>query len=479
MLKKHYVEKLEMELSPLGEGVMRFPMHSNTYLEDALRFMEIAMSEGINYYDTAFNYIGSEELIRQALVEKYDRNSFIIADKLPVWLCNSRLDMEQIFSTQLERLGVEYIDIYLLHAMNKDRWLQVYENGVLDFLIEKKREGRIRKTGFSFHDKAENFPLLVNAHDWDMVQLQINYYDWIVHDVKRCYELLREKDIPIVVMEPVGGGRLARLPGTVEEGLRKLDPDRSIPSWAIRFCASLPGVEVVLSGMSTEAELRDNLSCFNPFVSLSDIDIEALEDCVKVIQRAGAIPCSACRYCTEDCPVGIDIPYIFQQYNDSITFENPFLMSWTYLDIVPPARRADKCINCGKCSKMCPQKIEIPELLDFVHMHVYKVAAGFVSNEEFEKALNDGRGKTVILFGAGMIGKSLLPFLKTKGLQVSYFCDNGEHLWNTDVEGVEVISPIRLTEINEEKSIWVLISNPKAHNAIKKQLSDIGITSVN
>ena len=191
MLKKRFIKQLDAELSPLGLGTLRFRRNRDgSFFEEAFRIIEFAMAQGINCYDTAYHYISghSEAFLHEALVMKYARESYVISDKLPILLCNSRDDMERIFQEQLERLGVEYIDIYLLHAMNKSKWLHANKCGVLDFLEEKKREGRIRKTGFSFHDKAGNLPIIVEAYDWDTIMLPINYYDWIINNVKRKYE---------------------------------------------------------------------------------------------------------------------------------------------------------------------------------------------------------------------------------------------------------------------------------------------------
>ena len=478
MVEKRHIERLGLDLSPLGLGVMRLQEKNGLFSKEAFNLMDIAMASGVNYYDTAYFYNSghSEAFLREALVKKYARDSFVIADKLPVWLCNSRNDMERIFDEQLERLGVEYIDIYLLHGMSKDRWHQVYRQDVLDFLEKKKREGRIRKTGFSFHDRCENIPIITEAYDWDIVYLQINYYDWIVQDVKKNYEYVFNKGTPIVVMEPVGGGRLVRLPSEAENSLKKINPNASIPSWAIRFCASLSGVDVVLSGMVTEAELRDNLSCFDPIVSLSDTEYAALENGARAIQKAGAIPCSACRYCTDDCPVDIDIPYIFQQFNDSKMFNHP--LNWSYTEIMPIERRADKCINCGKCKEKCPQMIDIPKQLQIVHEYAFLIPV-FHRNENVDTVMDELKGNSIVLFGAGIYGKAVLEYARRRKLPVSYFCDNSSHLWNTEIDGVKVIAPDKLKELYNTNDVRVLITSKYGYSAIKDQLRALGITPVN
>jgi hypothetical protein len=481
MIPKEHIRKLDMKISLLGAGVMRFQEDRDLFSPEAFELMDIAMSIGINYFDTAFLYCNSrsEEFVRRSLVEKYPRNDFVITDKLPVWLCEECSDMERIFDIQMERLGVEFIDIYLLHALNKETWTNVYNHGVLDFLEEKKKEGKIRKTGFSYHDNSGNLPEIVSAYDWDVVQLQINYYDWYVHDVKQSYEYLFQLGIPVVAMEPVGGGRLVKIPPDAEKKLKKLNPDASIASWAIRFCASLPGVDIVLSGMRTKEDLYDNMSCFTPFKPLSKNEFIVLDETVKKLLDTGAIPCSACRYCIDDCPVGIDIAQIFQHYNDYKMFNHSLSLTWAYIDMTPPARQADKCINCRKCSALCPQKIDVPEELNMVHKQTLLLALNFSSTDELEKALNEGRGKTVVLFGAGLIGKTLRAYLEKQGLSVRYYCDNGQHLWGTRVSGVEVISPKKLKQVHEVGNAWILITNLKANDAIRKQLMEMEITVVN
>ena len=460
----------------MGEGIMRFPHVNGRYSEDAFRFMEIAMSEGINYYDTAFTYTGSEEFIGHALIGKYPRDSIVIADKLPVWQCSSLDDMETIFKLQLERLRVDFIDIYLLHALNADTWAQVYSKGVLDFIENKKKEGLIRCAGFSFHDRVEYLPQIVNSYDWNLIQLQINYYDWEIRDTKNSYEIIVKMDIPIVVMEPVGGGRLAKLPHKAVNLMKSVNYTASLPSWAIRFCASLPGVEVVLSGMTTEIELRDNLSCFNPSIQLNGSELACLNDVVHVIHNSGSIPCSACRYCVEECPVGIDIPHVFQIYNDYVTFNQS--LAWAYMTMIPSSRQVDKCIKCGNCAQICPQKIEIPNQLLMVHENAV-IDSLFGQSVDSTVVFNACKGTPVILFGAGVLGKSMLKYARKHGLDVRYFCDNGSHLWGSKINGVNVISPNQLRALYDEINIKVLITNLNAYNEIKKQLISYGITPVN
>lgn len=480
MLTKRYIKQLDMDISPLGAGVMRFQADNGTFSDETFRLIDIAMSLGINYFDTAYFYNAgySEVLIREALVKKYPRDSFIIVDKLPVWICQSRDDMERVFNEQMERLGADYIDIYLLHALHKGTWLQVYNKGVLDFLDEKLKSGIIRKAGFSFHDKADNLPMIADAYDWNIAQLQINYYDWLVHDVKECYDYLESKNIPISVMGPIGGGRLVNLPPKAEEILRGVNPDKSTSSWAVRFCASLTNVAVVLSGMRSEAELRENASCFDPLAQFTSEEHAATEKAVRVFQEAGTTPCSACRYCVDDCPAGIDIPHVFQQQNDYKLFNRPAALSFYYMDLVPAERRADKCINCGKCTAICPQKIDVPSQLLKAHDEALLLSL-FKNDINYEKKLLSVVDKKLILFGGGNFGSTALKFVQNLGFKDINFCDNNQKLWGTKIDEVEVISPQQLKQLYDGGSASILITNQYHFASIKNQLLELGVVPLN
>ena len=377
-MKKRYIEKLGAKLSPLGFGVMRLPMKGGEFPEEVYRLLDRAVEKGINYFDTAYPYLGgkSEVLVREALVRRYPRDSFYIADKLPVWLCRNRDDMERIFQVQLERLGTEYIDFYLLHGLHKNRWEDIRSKGVLDFLEEKKKEGRIRRIGFSFHDTPEVLGQIVEAYPWEFAQLQINYYDWTVINTKACYEILEERGIPCMIMEPVGGGRLSRLPDEAERILKKVHPERSAASWAIRFAASLPNAAVTLSGMSDTIQLDDNVNQFQEMEPWSKEEGAAVEKVVRLLESFNPVPCSGCRYCVEECPRGVDIPQIFKRYNDYRMFEGMARFDIDYFAFVPEGKRGDSCIRCGKCSARCPQKISVPEEIGKIHAYAVGLQEG-------------------------------------------------------------------------------------------------------
>jgi len=475
-MDKRYIKKLDMTLSPLGFGVMRLPMEGDAFPAEAYRLIASAMEAGINYYDTAYFYQRgrSEEFIRQALVAKYPRDTFHIADKLPVWECAGIADMERIFQTQMDRLGVEYIDLYLLHGLHRSRWTDIYRKGVLEFLERKQKEGRVRKIGFSFHDTAEVLIPILDAFDWDFAQLQINYYDWTVQQAQKSYECLAQREIPCLVMEPVGGGRLSKLPGGAEKLLKEIRPEASVSSWAIRFVASLPNVAVTLSGMSNQEQLLDNLASFDPLVPLTKAEMKTLDKVVRILCTYNTIPCTACRYCMEACPAEIDIPQIFRRYNDYKMFDNVARFDIDYFAFIPREKRGDACLACGQCVKKCPQQIDIPDKLKMVHHTAVGLSVGF-ELDKLKAYLDREKGAPLVCFGAGNTGKTALGLLLENGYSVSYFCDNAQHLWGSEVNGVPVISPEQLKALNRERKTVVLITS--IYDAeIKAQLSKMGIT---
>ena len=473
-MKKLYNKKLDMELSPLGFGVMRLAKNQDgTFPAEVHKLLAAAYERGINYFDTAYPYLGgsSERLIRDALVDRYPRESFLIADKLPVWECRSRDDMERIFNVQLERLGVEYIDFYLLHALHKARWFEMRDIGALSFLDDKLKEGSVRKVGFSFHDTADVLTLILDAYDWDFAQLQINYYDWIAQHAKNCYEELEKRGIPCIVMEPVGGGRLAKLPDRAEMILKRARPWDSIASWAVRFAVGLPNVAVTLSGMSDMEQLMDNYAALNSNPSLTEEEQSVLSNVVEILLDFNTIPCTNCGYCTEDCPKIIDIPQILKKYNDNSLFENTMRFDVYYNHAFPKSRQASNCIHCGKCVLKCPQNIDIPKELEFIHNYAIELTIG-VNIPKLKERLSYAAG--LVCFGAGAKGRQALQILQESGCEASYFCDNSESLWGTAVEGVEVISPDQLQKLCREQDMCVLITSIYKKE-IRKQLDEMGI----
>lgn len=359
----------------LGFGCMRLPVRNgNTEeIDDAAfcKMIDTYMEQGFAYFDTAYPYHNqkSEGAIRRCLVQRYERERFFLADKLPAWLVRERADCQKIFDTQLERCGVEYFDFYLLHAMNKERTAHMEETGGFAFVQRMKTEGRIRHIGFSFHDSADVLEEILKNHpEMEFVQLQINYYDWDSENVqsRKCYEVAEKYGIPVIVMEPVKGGTLANMTGKPAQLLRGLDPDASFASYAIRYAASLENVMLVLSGMSDESQMRDNISYMKEFKPLDERESQAIAQVVEELSKMPTIACTKCRYCVEGCPKKILIPDIFEDYNTTVQFGISQMSRASYARHVAENGRAEECIRCGKCEDQCPQHLKIRELLEKV-----------------------------------------------------------------------------------------------------------------
>ena len=477
-MQKQYIQKIDMELSPLGFGLMRLPMVNGRFTHDAYKMIFIAMEAGVNYYDTAYRYLNghSEDFVHDALVKKYPRETFYIADKLPVWECKNKDDMEKIFQMQLEKLGTNYIDFYLLHALHKSRWHNIYNQGVLDFLEEKKKTGKIRKVGFSLHDNTKTLINIEKTYDWDFIQLQINYYDWTVQHADRSYEYLAKKGIPCIVMEPLGGGRLSKLPEKAEKLLKKVHPTATASSWGIRFTASLPNVAVTLSGMSTLDQMQANISSFSPLVPISNDEQKILNEVVQIIGSYNTIPCTACEYCVNDCPKGVDIPQIFQRYNDSKMFDSIIHFEDDYLGFISDKSRGDACINCGKCLQKCPQGIDIPKQLNDIHDMVIRNLFGL--DEEGLKSIFDNKEEFLLIcFGAGQRGQLLQEYLYKKKIQLNYYCDNSKQLWGEKINGIPIIGTTELREITKHKHVNMIITS-NSYTEIKKQLESLNIPNL-
>ena len=365
-------------MKKLGFGLMRLPLIdpndvSSIDLERTKQMVDLFMERGFTYFDTAYPYHGgaSEGAFRQAVVERYPRDSFTVTSKMPCWLINSQDDLERIFNEQLERCGVDYFDYYWLHALNPDYTRIMDEHDGWGFIARKQQEGRIRHIGFSFHGDTQLLErLLEQHHEVEYVQLQVNYLDWESPAVEAhtCYDICTRYGKPVIVMEPVRGGALANVPDSVRSLFASHDPDASAASWAIRYVASLPNVMVVLSGMSNIEQMDDNTGYMQDFVPLNDDEQQMVAQAAELMREAIAIPCTACHYCTDGCPQQICIPEYFNVYN-MLHMLGPTQKgnSQMYYNLHAKSHgRASECIACGQCEAHCPQGIDIIEQLQLV-----------------------------------------------------------------------------------------------------------------
>ena len=367
------------KMPKLGFGLMRLPEKDGEIAYGTVCSMvDKYMAAGLNYFDTAYVYHGgrSEVAARECIVKRYPRESFMLATKLPAWQIKNADDRDRIFFEQCERAGVDYFDFYLLHSIEEGGNYDTYEKfGCFDWGMKKKSEGRIKHFGFSFHGSPALLERLLDDHpETEFVQIQLNYSDWDnpVIASGRLYEILRERGIPIVVMEPVKGGSLASPIPKVLERFSAARPGASAASWALRFVGSLPGVMTILSGMSSEEQMNDNIATFTDFEPLSDSEQEIINEARRLMLGTPTIGCTSCRYCCDGCPQGIKIPDIFSLVNTVRVYREGWRADNYYNSHIAPFARAADCIACGQCEGVCPQHLPIIELLKEASAHFDK-----------------------------------------------------------------------------------------------------------
>ncbi|MDO5649459.1 MAG: aldo/keto reductase [Gallicola sp.] len=352
-------------IKKLGFGLMRFKTIDGEFdLEMIKGMVDRFMEEGFTYFDTAWAYDKgySEVIARKAIVERFPRESFQLATKLPAYSAESKEKAEEMFYTSLDRTQAGYFDFYLLHNLGGKRTEIFDRYDIWNFLKKKKEEGLIKNLGFSFHDKADVLDELLTAHpDMDFVQLQLNYIDWEDPTIesRKCYEVALKHNMPIIIMEPVKGGTLSDLPKEAAAIFKEADKDSSVSSWAIRYAASLKNVVTVLSGMSYPEQLEDNLKTMKNFLPLSEEERWTIKEVVKELHKNPRIPCTDCKYCVEGCPADIPIPDVLSALNREITFQNTESAKSNYNFNTDNTGKASDCIECGHCEEVCPQKIEI------------------------------------------------------------------------------------------------------------------------
>lgn len=366
-----YRDFQDVKLSALGMGAMRLPVvdGDDSKIDEAAAFAMVdeAMARGVNYYDTAWGYhSGNSELVMGKALARHPREKFYLATKFPGYDLSNMGKVEEIFEKQLEKCQVEYFDFYLFHnvcEMNIDAYLDP-KYGTYDYLMAQKKNGRIRHLGFSAHGDYDVMKRFLEAYGKDMefCQIQLNYLDWDFQDAKRKVELLNQWNIPVWVMEPLRGGKLASLAPEDEAKLKALRPDEGIPAWAFRYLQSIPSVVVTLSGMSNMEQMKENIATFETDKPLNETELETLHAIAQGMVKKIVLPCTACHYCTSHCPQGLDIPNLLSLYNEHCFTQGGFIAPMA-LSAIPADKQPSACIGCRSCEAVCPQDIKISEAM--------------------------------------------------------------------------------------------------------------------
>ncbi|MBQ2700978.1 MAG: aldo/keto reductase [Clostridia bacterium] len=361
-----YADFKDQKLSMLGFGTMRLPTVEGKIDEKQVEAMtDYAIRHGVNYFDTAIPYHdGLSEVVIGRVLNQYPRESWYLADKFPGHQIAESYDPQAVFEDQLRKCGVDYFDFYLLHNVYENS-IQTYQDprwGILDYFRKQKQLGRIKHLGFSCHGSVKLLQEFLDycGDDMEFCQIQLNWLDWTLQDAKAKVALLNERNIPIIVMEPLRGGRLCRLTEEEAAPLKRLRPESTGADWGLRFLQQIPGVKVILSGMSNQEQMQANVASFEEKAPLSAQEWETLLNVAEGMKDA--VPCTACRYCTPHCPMELDIPMLLAAYNE-FKF-NPGFMATMKLDALEESKRPSACIGCGSCEKMCPQHIQIPQVLE-------------------------------------------------------------------------------------------------------------------
>ena len=362
-----YHDFQNIKLSALGFGTMRLPVNPDQSIDERQVFemTDYALAHGLNYFDTAYPYHGSRsEIVIGEALRRHPRDSYFLADKYPGHQIMEVYDPDEVFSDQLRKCGVDYFDFYLLHNVceisipvyNDPRWK------IVDYFLEQKARGKIRHFGISSHALPENLEKFLDRWDGEIefCQIQLNYLDWTLQNAKRKYEILTERNIPVWVMEGLRGGRLCRLPEEGQKQLKELRPDESVPGWAFRWLQGLPNVTMILSGMSSLEQMKENIAVFERCDPLKPAEEALLMDIAEGMKNA--LPCTGCRYCCAGCPMELDIPLLINAYNDARFNAKSFTVPMM-LDTLPENKLPSACIGCGQCTQMCPQKIDVPRAM--------------------------------------------------------------------------------------------------------------------
>ncbi len=371
-MQYRYISKDKLKVSLLGLGCMRFPIINNDPSqidrEKAFEILDYALENGINYFDTAFPYHGgkSEELVGD-FFEEYNRNQFYLATKSPVWLVEKHKDFMDYLDKQLVNLKTNYIDFYLLHSLNKKSFDKIKTLNFKRFIENAKRDKKINYIGFSFHDEYEVFKEIIDSYPWDFCQIQLNYMDKYYQAGLKGLRYAESKGIDVVIMEPLKGGKLASAPKEINEIWGKSEIKRSNPEWALKYLYSLSGISVVLSGMSTLDQLKENIGLTSKADILGQEDLNLIEKAEKIYRSRTKVGCTSCNYCMP-CPSGVEIPSIFELYNNKSIYGTINESKKSYKDFIATNKSALECIECGLCEKACPQNLSIIALLKDAHV---------------------------------------------------------------------------------------------------------------
>jgi len=358
-----------LKLSALGMGTMRLPVvdGKNSQIDEvaAAEMVAVAMEKGVNYYDTAWGYHdGNSETVMGRILKNYPRESFYLATKFPGYDTENLAKAEEIFEKQLEKCQTDYFDFYLIHNVCESD-IEGYLNeeyGLLPYLLEQKAKGRIRHLGFSIHGSLETMKRFLDqwGEHMEFCQIQLNYIDWNLQKACDKVALCKERNLPVWVMEPLRGGKLATLPEAGAAALKELRPEEGVPAWAFRYLQSIPEVTVILSGMSNYEQMLDNLRTFETYAPVNEKEAAVLQEIAA--RLSAGVPCTACRYCTTYCPMGLDIPKLLEMYNEH-TFSGGGFIAPMYVNSLPENKRPSACIGCRSCEAVCPQQIKISEVL--------------------------------------------------------------------------------------------------------------------
>ncbi len=366
-------EKKDITTSLLGFGCMRFTMKDGKIEEEkAQALIDEAYAKGINYFDTAIVYLDgqSEPFLGKAL-HQYKRDTFYIASKYSLWNLENEEEIAKVIDKQLTNLQTDYIDFYLLHAMNKERIEKIKKYHILDHVKNWEKEGKIRNIGFSFHDDFSAFSELIDLYNWDFCQIQFNYMDKDIQQGMEGYQILVDREIPIIVMEPLKGGSLVNFNPKVAKKFKAYNQD-SNAKWAFRWVGSMPGVKVILSGMNEMSQLKENIEIFNSFKTLSPEEKKIVDDVAKELKELVAVGCTQCQYCMP-CPAGVNIPGNFKVINNHMMYKNDQDALWYYEYLEKKDADSTICIKCGECLSKCPQHIDIPTELESVTVLIKEI----------------------------------------------------------------------------------------------------------